>query len=109
LAADQDGGIAIGRLVQHEVRYLASVLVVPQLVEQGLAEAGALDRLQKLLGYDPVGIDIDHRQGRGNACQNVELLHPCLLRAGPRVTRLPRYLRVSASAVKAATAGRVGR
>jgi hypothetical protein len=44
-------GVAIGRLVEHEVRVLA-VVIVALLGEQPDAEPGALDRLQILLRDD---------------------------------------------------------
>ena len=52
LARHQDLRLAVGRLVEHEVGLLLALLVVAQLVEQVLAEPGALDGLQELLGDD---------------------------------------------------------
>src|SRR5262245_18387035 len=49
LGVDQDPGLAIRRLVEHEVRLLAAVVAIAQLGEQDLAAAGAPDRLQVLL------------------------------------------------------------
>jgi hypothetical protein len=66
---------AIGGLVQDEIGDLVAVVVIAHLVEQVLAEARALDRLQELLGDDHVGIDIDQGQGRGNAGELGELVH----------------------------------
>src|SRR5690554_432796 len=67
LAGQQHAGTLVAREVQHEVRVdragaavltgLAHVQVAP-LVEQVGTEAGALDRLEKLLGNDLVGVDI---------------------------------------------------
>src|SRR6185437_12420574 len=78
LAGDQDLGIAIGRLVEDEVGILRAVRPVAQLVEQHLAEAGALDRLQMLLRNDLVSVDVDHRQRCGDAVQRGELVHALL-------------------------------
>ena len=66
LAGDQDLRLAVGRLVQHEVGVLLPSGVVAHLVEQVLAEARPLDRLQELLGDDHVGVDVDHRQRGGD-------------------------------------------
>src|SRR5216684_7221952 len=75
LADDQDLRLPVGRLVEDEIRVLRPVIAVAQLVEEGLAQAGALDRLQMLLGDDLVGVDIDHRQRRGDAVERGELVH----------------------------------
>src|SRR3954469_10978104 len=72
---DQHLGIAIGRLVEHEVRVLAAVILVALLGEEPLAEAGALDGLQVLLRDDHVGVDIDDLQGGSYAFQCGELFH----------------------------------
>jgi len=50
VVGDQDLGVAIGRLVEHEIRILGAVGVIARLGEQALAEPGALDRLEVLLG-----------------------------------------------------------
>ena len=49
--------------------------VVAHLVEQVLAEPGALDGLQELLGDDHVGVDVDQRQRRRHPGQLGELVH----------------------------------
>ena len=64
VAGDEDLGVAVGRLVEHEIRVLRAVVAVAHLGEQPLAEAGPLDRLQILLRDDHVGVDIDDRQRR---------------------------------------------
>src|SRR5690606_22829356 len=67
LAGQQHAGSLVAREVQHEVlvdRTLGIVLVrladiqVGPFVEQVGAEAGALDRLEELLGNDLVGVDV---------------------------------------------------
>src|SRR5262249_44898858 len=63
----EDRGLAIGRAIENEVGLFLAVRRVAHLVEQVLAEAGALDRLEELLGDDLVGVDIDHRQRRRDA------------------------------------------
>ena len=79
VVGDQDLGLAVGRLVEHELRVLAAVVLVAQLGEQALGESGALQRLQILLGDDHVGVDIDDPQRRGDAFQLVEFVHFGLL------------------------------
>ena len=75
VAGDEDLRLAVGRLVEHEIRVLRAVVVVAHLGEKPGAEAGALDRLQIILGDDHVGVDIDDRQGRGDAGELGELVH----------------------------------
>src|SRR5262249_30098918 len=75
IAGDQDLGLAVSRLVEHEIRILAAVVAIALLGEQTLAEPGALGRLQVLFGDDHVGIDIDHLQRRGDAFEHGELFH----------------------------------
>ena len=83
VAGDQDLGLAIGRLVEHEIRVLAAVVLVAHLGKQALAEPSAFDGLQVLLGDDHVGVDIDHLHRRGDAFQGGELFHRTLvLRSG---------------------------
>jgi len=78
VAGDQHLGVAIGRLVEHEVRVLAAVILVALFREKALAKAGALDGLQILLRNDHVGVDIDDLQGRRYAFQCGELFHRSL-------------------------------
>src|SRR5262249_47660911 len=52
IACDQDLRIAVGRLVENEVRVLAAVILVALFREKAFAKAGALDGLQILLGDD---------------------------------------------------------
>jgi hypothetical protein len=68
-------GVAIGRLVEDEIRVLAAVVLVALFREQPLAEAGALDGFQILLGDDHVGIDIDDLQRCRDTFQRGELVH----------------------------------
>jgi len=75
VARDQNFGVAIGRLVENEIRVLAAVIVVALFREQPLAKAGALDGFEILLGDDHVGIDIDDLQRRRDAFQRGELVH----------------------------------
>ena len=75
VVGDQDLRLAVGRLVEHEIGILAAVVAVAPLGEQALAEPGALDRLQILLGDDHVGVDIDHPQRRRDAFEHGELFH----------------------------------
>ena len=75
VARHEDLGIAVSRLVEDEVRVLRAVPVEARLGEQAGAEAGALDRLQIVLGDDHVGVDVDDRQWRRDPGQAVEFLH----------------------------------
>lgn len=73
---EQHTGTLVTFVVEHEVlvqRALAVVLVwlanvqVAPFIEQVRTEAGALDRLEKLLGDDLVGIDVGAIQWRNQA------------------------------------------
>src|SRR5690606_20588818 len=75
LAHDQDLRVPVWLLVQDEVRALRAVLVVADVVEQVLAEAGALDRLQEARGDDAVGIDVTSRHRSRNAGDLSKLFH----------------------------------
>src|SRR5207247_4649829 len=67
VARDQNFGVAVGRLVEDEIRVLAAVVLVALFRKQPLAEAGALDGLQILLRADHVSVDIDDLQGEEHA------------------------------------------
>ncbi len=75
VARDEDLGLPIGRLVEHEIRVLRTVVAIAHLGEEADAEAGALDGLEVLLGDDHVGIDIDDPHRRRDAFQHSELVH----------------------------------
>src|SRR6185437_1567703 len=75
VARDQNPGVAVGRLVEDELRIFAAVVLVSLFREQSLAEAGALDVLQILLRDDHVGVDIDDLQRRRYALQRGELVY----------------------------------
>src|SRR6202035_2220205 len=75
VAGNQGLGVAVGRLVEDEIRVLATVVLVALFREQPLAKAGALDGLQILLGDDHVGVDIDDLQRRRDAFQRGEFFH----------------------------------
>lgn len=72
-ACQQHAGALISREIEHEFRIqraravvatgFADIQIAP-LVEQIRPEAGALDRLEKLLGNDLVGIDVGAIQRR---------------------------------------------
>ena len=81
ITGHQDPGIAIGRLVEDEVRVLAAVVLVALFREQSLAEAGALDGFEVLLRNDHVGVDIDDLQRRRDAFQRGELVHGSIFMA----------------------------
>ena len=71
----ENPGVAVGGLVEDEIRVLAAVVLVALFGEQSLAEPGALDGLEILLRDDHVGIDIDDLQRRCDAFQRGELVH----------------------------------
>src|SRR5690606_22783638 len=75
VAGDENAGVAVGRLVEHEVRVLGTIFVETHFGEKPGAEAGALDRLEIILRNDHVGVDIDDRHGRGDARQLGKLVH----------------------------------
>src|SRR5579884_163589 len=75
VAGDDDLGVAVRRLVQHEIRVFGAVAVVAQLLEQKMAEAGALDRAQVDGRENLVGIDVDRRHRRRDPAQLRELFH----------------------------------
>ncbi|CUX25040.1 hypothetical protein AGR7B_Cc270255 [Agrobacterium deltaense RV3] len=68
-------GVLVGGLVQYEIRIGRTILKITRLGEEALAKAGALDGLQIVFRNDHVGVDIDHRHGRGNARQLGEFFH----------------------------------
>src|SRR5262245_27713406 len=75
IVGDQNSGLAIGGLVEHEVRVLAAVVAITLLREQALTQPRALDGLEILLGDDHVGIDVDHLQRRRDAFELGECVH----------------------------------
>ena len=72
---DQDLRMAIGLLVEHEIRPLGPLRVEAQRVEQVSAESAPLDRLEKARGDDLVGVDVGERQGSRRRGQGGERLH----------------------------------
>jgi hypothetical protein len=79
LPCDQDRRLGVRLPVQHEVGQRRALLVIAKLGEQALAEPGALDGLEVLLGDDHVGIDIDHGQMSGDPGQRGEFFRGMLL------------------------------
>ena len=77
LGADQDLGIAVGRLVQDEIRVLRPVRAKADFLEQPLRQPGALDRLQIDRRKDLVGVEIVDRQRRSDAGQLGKFVHVC--------------------------------
>src|ERR1700722_1144238 len=74
-ARHQDARACIARFIQNEVRVLFSVRAKSPVIKQKLAEAGALDPLQKLLGDDLIGVDVDPVQRSHAAAMNGEWFH----------------------------------
>jgi hypothetical protein len=75
VVGNQNLGLAIGGVVEDEIRILAAVVAVALLREQALAQAGALDGFKILLGNDHVGVDIDHPERRRDAFERGEFFH----------------------------------
>ncbi len=75
VAGNEDLGVLVGRLVEHEIRVQRAVLIVAGFREKARAEAGALDRLQVVLRNDHVGVDVDDRQRGSNARELDEFVH----------------------------------
>ncbi|MNL50798.1 hypothetical protein D3C87_1738420 [compost metagenome] len=75
VAGDQDLGVLVGGLVEHEVRVDRAVLVVARFCEKSGAEAGALDRLQVILRNDHVRVDVDDGEGGGDTGELDEFFH----------------------------------
>jgi hypothetical protein len=75
VAGNQDLRLAVGRLVEHEVRIFRTVVAVAHFGEKPGAKSGAFDRLQVILGDDHVGVDIDDRQGCCDARELGEFFH----------------------------------
>src|SRR2546423_590309 len=69
LARKQDGGALVARLIEHETR------IAPPRAEQRFREAGALDRLQMLLGDDLVGVNVGAVERHDQPGQHGELFH----------------------------------
>ena len=75
VTGDQNGGVAVRLVVQHEIRAFDALLVVTHFVKRRDSEAGALDRLQELLGDDHIGVDVLKFHGRGYTLQGGKLGH----------------------------------
>ena len=84
LARQQNVGPGITRLIQHEIRVLRARLAIlsgladihiAPLVEEIRAESRPLDRFQKLLGDDRVGIDIGPIQRCHQSVEANEFFH----------------------------------
>ena len=58
---DQDLRLAVSRLVEHEIRLLAAVLVIADFREQRFAQTRADNGLEVVLRDDLIGVDVDHR------------------------------------------------
>src|SRR4051794_4600929 len=99
IAGNQDFRVAIGRLVEDEIRVFAAVILVALFRKQSLAEPGALDGFQVLLGDHHVGIDIDDLQRRRDTFQRGELVHDSTSRlelkngSGGGLSRMPLALK----------------
>ena len=84
LARQQDFGLAVTRIVEHERRiqgpmgaiHLRLAMVqIAQFVEQIGTETGPLDAFEKLLRDDGVGIHVGSIQRRNQAREFFEFLH----------------------------------
>ena len=95
VARHDDVRLAVGGLVQDEVGILRAVIVEAHLREQARAQAGALDRLEILLGDDHVRIDVHDLERRRDARQRCELVHGLLPVERVSLVRRVSYERVS--------------
>src|ERR1700677_3636774 len=59
LPGDEDRGLGIVRRMQHKITNLVSVDGEAPVVKKELAESGALDPLQELLGDDLIGVHVN--------------------------------------------------
>ena len=75
IRADQDLGVAVRRLVQHEIRVFRPVLTKTDFFEQPFRKAGPFDRLQIDRRKDLVRVKIDDRQWCGHPSQLREFFH----------------------------------
>ncbi len=57
-ASEQNARALVFRLIKFELRIISSVIEEPPIKEQVLAEPGAFDTLQELLGDDLIGVNI---------------------------------------------------
>ncbi len=69
--------IAILRLVQHKVRNLLAFLGVTHFIKQVFAKPRPLNGFEELLWNNHVRVDIQDRQGGGNAIYFFKLFHHC--------------------------------
>ena len=75
VASDKDFCVTVLRFVQHEIRDLVAVVVVPHFVEQIHAKTRPLDRLEELLGDDHVGVDVHQRHRSRDPGEFFEFVH----------------------------------
>src|ERR1039458_4077162 len=79
LSCNQNARAFIARLVQYEVGVLAPIRAEAPVIEHKLAKARALDPLQKLLGDDLVGIDVDPVERRDESAMDSKWFHRVFL------------------------------
>ena len=72
---NQDLRVPVGRLVEHEIGIFRAVVLVAHFRKQPLAQTGALNGLQVLLGDDHVGVDVGDRQRGRDTGQFREFFH----------------------------------
>ena len=75
VGADQDLGVAVRRLVKHEIRVLRPVGTKPDFLEQPLRQPGTLNGFQIDRRKDLVGIEIDNREWRRDPGQLSKFFH----------------------------------
>ena len=64
---NQHGRVAVRRLIEDKVSDFVALAVKPHFIKQVHAETGPLDRFQKHLWNNHVGVDVDQRHGRRDA------------------------------------------
>src|SRR5207244_4525928 len=74
-AREQNRRATVARLVQHKIGVWLPALKVSPVVKQELPVAVARQQLQKLLGHDLIGIDVDAIEWNHKASVFCEWLH----------------------------------
>src|SRR5580692_6645880 len=87
LADHQDTRARVPRMVENKRWILLAIARAPPIVKQKLAESGALNPLQKLLGNNLIGIDIRPMQRRNPTSVNANGFHGYL-----NIPRLPSFV-----------------
>ncbi len=82
LTGDENLGVAVLGLVQHEIGVFIALAVKAHFIEQVHTQSRTLDRFEELLGDDHVGVDVDQGHRGSDAGEGGEFLHVSGLRPG---------------------------